>query len=156
MAIRRKKKMVLKKLIAPAKMISKFQENRIMLVSIYFSWHYLFFHPIKDFANLAEAIFRGSDRHADLDKAYTKLVGVVFEQIDRVANEHQKTPKEVVLMGTLLCNICCLFILASLNLIHCLQTEHHPFSSLCILRVYLTLFFSFTMFLRFLTTICNV
>ncbi|KAK3751247.1 hypothetical protein RRG08_024002 [Elysia crispata] len=57
-----------------------------------------FVHNFEDFANLAEAIFRGSDRHADLDKAYTKLVGVVFEQIDRVANEHQKTPKEVVLM----------------------------------------------------------
>ncbi|GFS06267.1 exocyst complex component 1 [Elysia marginata] len=60
-----------------------------------------FVHNFEDFTNLAEAIFRGSDRHADLDKAYTKLVGVVFEQIVRVANEHQKTPKEVVLMATL-------------------------------------------------------
>lgn len=57
-----------------------------------------FVHNFEDFTNLAEAIFRGSDRHADLDKAYTKLVSVVFEQIVRVANEHQKTPKEVVLM----------------------------------------------------------
>ncbi|RUS86833.1 hypothetical protein EGW08_005429 [Elysia chlorotica] len=57
-----------------------------------------FVHNFEDFTNLAEAIFRGSDRHADLDKAYTKLVGVVFEQVVRVANEHQKTPKEVVLM----------------------------------------------------------
>ncbi|XP_035825446.1 exocyst complex component 1 isoform X2 [Aplysia californica] len=57
-----------------------------------------FVHNFEEFANLAENIFRGSDRHADLDKAYSKVVRIIFEQIMRVAQEHQKTPKEVVLM----------------------------------------------------------
>ncbi|ESO90675.1 hypothetical protein LOTGIDRAFT_233685 [Lottia gigantea] len=57
-----------------------------------------FVHSFEDFANLAEHIFRGSERRTDLEKAYTKLVNVVFEQIVRVAKEHQKTPKDVVLM----------------------------------------------------------
>ncbi|CAG5118242.1 unnamed protein product [Candidula unifasciata] len=57
-----------------------------------------FVHSFEEFTNLAESIFKGSDRHADLDKAYTKLVRVIFEQIIRVAQEHQKTPREVVLM----------------------------------------------------------
>ncbi|BFZ14807.1 hypothetical protein BsWGS_17846 [Bradybaena similaris] len=57
-----------------------------------------FVHSFEEFTNLAESIFKGSDRHADLDKAYTKLVRVIFEQIVRVALEHQKTPREVVLM----------------------------------------------------------
>lgn len=53
----------------------------------------------QDFANLAEAIVKGSDRRTDLNKAYSKLVRVLFEQIQRVAAEHQKTPREVILMG---------------------------------------------------------
>ncbi|XP_025088337.1 exocyst complex component 1-like isoform X2 [Pomacea canaliculata] len=57
-----------------------------------------FVHQFEEFANLAEAIFKGSDRHTDLNKAYTKLVHVLYEQIQRVASEHQKTPREVVLM----------------------------------------------------------
>uniref|UniRef100_A0A0B6ZCF6 Exocyst complex component Sec3 PIP2-binding N-terminal domain-containing protein n=1 Tax=Arion vulgaris TaxID=1028688 RepID=A0A0B6ZCF6_9EUPU len=57
-----------------------------------------FVHNFEDFSNLAESIFKGSDRHADLDKAYAKLVRVIFEHIIRVSQEHQKTPKEVVLM----------------------------------------------------------
>ncbi|XP_059178950.1 exocyst complex component 1-like isoform X1 [Physella acuta] len=57
-----------------------------------------FVHNFEEFTNLAENIFKGSDRHADLDKAYTKVVRIIFEQIVRVAQEHQKTPKEVVLM----------------------------------------------------------
>ncbi|CAL1546244.1 unnamed protein product, partial [Lymnaea stagnalis] len=57
-----------------------------------------FVHNFEEFSNLAESIFRGSDRHTDLDKAYTKVVRVIFEQILRVSQEHQKTPKEVVLM----------------------------------------------------------
>ena len=53
----------------------------------------------QDFTNLAEAIFKGSDRRTDLNKAYSRLVHVLFEQIQRVAVEHPKTPREVVLMG---------------------------------------------------------
>lgn len=51
----------------------------------------------EEFARQAEAIFRGSERRADLDKAYQKLVAAIFSEISRVANESQKTPREVVL-----------------------------------------------------------
>ncbi|XP_048237004.1 exocyst complex component 1-like isoform X1 [Haliotis rufescens] len=57
-----------------------------------------FVHNFEDFANLAERIFKGSNRHADLEKAYAKLVQVIFEQIVRVATEQQKNPREVVMM----------------------------------------------------------
>lgn len=53
----------------------------------------------QEFANQAESIFKGSDRHTHLDKSYKALVAVIYEQIARVANESQKTPKEVVMMG---------------------------------------------------------
>ncbi|XP_041359925.1 exocyst complex component 1-like isoform X2 [Gigantopelta aegis] len=58
----------------------------------------IFVHNFEDFANFAETIFKGSDRHTDLDKAYAKLVNVIFEQIERVANEHVKTPPAVIMM----------------------------------------------------------
>ncbi|KAK7495288.1 hypothetical protein BaRGS_00013470 [Batillaria attramentaria] len=57
-----------------------------------------FVHQFEEFTNMAEVIFKGSDRRTDLNKAYAKLVHVLFEQIQRVAMEHQKTPREVVLM----------------------------------------------------------
>ncbi|XP_055895283.1 exocyst complex component 1-like isoform X2 [Biomphalaria glabrata] len=57
-----------------------------------------FVNHFEEFTTLAEIIFRGSERHADLDKAYTKVVAVIFDQIERVALEHQKTPPEVVRM----------------------------------------------------------
>ena len=63
----------------------------------------------QDFANLAEAIVKGSDRRTDLNKAYSKLVRVLFEQIQRVAAEHQKTPREVILMGTF--SLCVFYVL---------------------------------------------
>ncbi|KAH9489273.1 Exocyst complex component 1 [Bulinus truncatus] len=57
-----------------------------------------FVNHFEEFSNLAEIIFKASDRHADLDKAYNKVVAVIFDQIERVALEHQKTPPEVVRM----------------------------------------------------------
>ncbi|XP_022323453.2 exocyst complex component 1-like isoform X3 [Crassostrea virginica] len=57
-----------------------------------------FVHNFEEFANQAESIFKGSDRHTHLDKSYKALVAVIYEQIARVANESQKTPKEVVMM----------------------------------------------------------
>jgi hypothetical protein len=55
--------------------------------------------PLQDFARQAEAIFRGSDRRSDLDKAYVQLLSKMFSEISRVASESQKTPHEVVLFG---------------------------------------------------------
>jgi hypothetical protein len=54
---------------------------------------------LQEFATQAESIFKGSDRHTHLDKSYVVLVKVVFEQIDRIASEHSKTPREVVMLG---------------------------------------------------------
>ena len=47
----------------------------------------------------AENIFRSSERHVHLDKAYVTLVAVIFEQIANIAAEHQKTPKDVIMFG---------------------------------------------------------
>jgi len=47
-------------------------------------------------------IFRGSERRADLDKAYGILVDAIFSEVARVAAESQKTPREVVFFGALL------------------------------------------------------
>ncbi|XP_071451140.1 exocyst complex component 1 isoform X2 [Hetaerina americana] len=52
----------------------------------------------EDFAKTAESIFKGSERRADLDKWYTKLVGAMFEAIPRTALEQHRTPAEVVKM----------------------------------------------------------
>ena len=44
----------------------------------------------------------GSDRRADIDKAYKNLMDELFSTIDRLAEEHPKTPMNVVLFGTLM------------------------------------------------------
>ncbi|KAJ8297513.1 hypothetical protein KUTeg_024044 [Tegillarca granosa] len=72
-----------------------------------------FVHHFEDFATQAESIFRGTDRHAHLDKSYSTLVAVIFEQIARVAQEHPKTPREVVM----------------------LENFHHMFSTLSHLKI---------------------
>ena len=72
----------------------------------------------QEFATQAENIFRGSQRHAHLDKSYATLVAVIFEQIVRVANEHPKTPKEVVMMGR-----CYFLVLTIISEVLCLNGE---------------------------------
>ncbi|XP_062502938.1 exocyst complex component 1-like isoform X2 [Corticium candelabrum] len=52
----------------------------------------------KVFAIQAENIIRGSDRRADLDKAYKLLMDAILVTVDRVALEHLKTPSDVVAM----------------------------------------------------------
>ncbi|XP_070552598.1 exocyst complex component 1-like isoform X2 [Ptychodera flava] len=56
-----------------------------------------FVYKFEEFADQAENIFKGSERRGDLDKAYTKLVQAIYESIERVAIEHQKTPRDVVM-----------------------------------------------------------
>ena len=53
----------------------------------------------KEFAERAEAIVMGTDRRAELDKAYQTLMDAVFKTIERVASEHQKTPPDVIRFG---------------------------------------------------------
>uniref|UniRef100_A0A0V0G9U3 Putative exocyst protein sec3 n=1 Tax=Triatoma dimidiata TaxID=72491 RepID=A0A0V0G9U3_TRIDM len=50
------------------------------------------------FAKTAESIFKESDRRADLDKWYVKLIGAMFEAIPTIAMDHPKTPPEVIKM----------------------------------------------------------
>ena len=54
------------------------------------------------FAERVERILIGSDRRADIDKAYKNLMDALFSTIDRLAEEHPKTPMNVVLFGTLM------------------------------------------------------
>ncbi|XP_006822407.1 exocyst complex component 1-like, partial [Saccoglossus kowalevskii] len=56
-----------------------------------------FVSKFEEFADQAETIFKGSERRADLDKAYSKLIKAVNDTIERVAIEHQKTPRDVVM-----------------------------------------------------------
>ncbi|XP_040190672.1 exocyst complex component 1 isoform X4 [Rana temporaria] len=78
-----------------------------------------FVSGFEEFAELAESIFRGSERRGDLDKAYTKLIKAVFINVEKVANESQKTPRDVVMMENFH------HILATLSRlkISCLETE---------------------------------
>lgn len=55
---------------------------------------------LQAFAIQAENIVRGTDRRADLDKGYKLLMDAILVAIERVALEHQKTPSDVVTMGT--------------------------------------------------------
>ncbi|XP_071846851.1 exocyst complex component 1-like isoform X2 [Apostichopus japonicus] len=55
---------------------------------------------VKDFeifAEQAETVFKGSERRRDLDKAYSRLMIAHHSAIHRVAIEHQKTPRDVVI-----------------------------------------------------------
>nr|CAB3243966.1 exocyst complex component 1-like [Phallusia mammillata] len=56
-----------------------------------------FVQDFEDFVELAESIFRDSERRTDIDKAYKSLIKSVFQAIERVAGESHKTPPEVVM-----------------------------------------------------------
>ncbi|XP_048386197.1 exocyst complex component 1 isoform X4 [Stegostoma tigrinum] len=57
-----------------------------------------FVSGFEEFAELAETIFKNAERRGDLDKAYTKLIRAVYNNVEKVANESQKTPRDVVMM----------------------------------------------------------
>ncbi|XP_053531748.1 exocyst complex component 1 isoform X1 [Ictalurus punctatus] len=73
----------------------------------------------EEFAELAETIFRNAERRGDLDKAYVKLIRAVFMNVEKVANESQKTPRDVVMME----NFHHIFSTLSRLKISCLETE---------------------------------
>ncbi|KAM9831670.1 exocyst complex component 1 [Neosynchiropus ocellatus] len=73
----------------------------------------------EEFAELAETIFRNAERRGDLDKAYVKLIRAVFINVEKVANESQKTPRDVVMME----NFHHIFSTLSRLKISCLDTE---------------------------------
>ncbi|XP_041435410.1 exocyst complex component 1 isoform X2 [Xenopus laevis] len=78
-----------------------------------------FVSGFEEFAQLAESIFRVAERRGDLDKAYTKLIKGVFINVEKVANESQKTPRDVVMME----NFHHIFATLSRLKISCLEAE---------------------------------
>ncbi|KAM3831737.1 exocyst complex component 1 isoform 5-T5 [Vipera latastei] len=78
-----------------------------------------FVAEFEEFAALAESIFRNAERRGDLDKAYLKLIRAVFANVEKVANESQKTPRDVVMME----NFHHIFATLSRLKISCLEAE---------------------------------
>uniref|UniRef100_H0WT03 Exocyst complex component 1 n=1 Tax=Otolemur garnettii TaxID=30611 RepID=H0WT03_OTOGA len=78
-----------------------------------------FVTEFEEFAGLAESIFKNAERRGDLDKAYTKLIRGVFVNVEKVANESQKTPRDVVMME----NFHHIFATLSRLKISCLEAE---------------------------------
>ncbi|XP_027491246.1 exocyst complex component 1 isoform X1 [Corapipo altera] len=78
-----------------------------------------FVAEFEEFAALAESIFKNAERRGDLDKAYTKLIRAVFVSVEKVANESQKTPRDVVMME----NFHHIFATLSRLKISCLEAE---------------------------------
>uniref|UniRef100_A0AAR2K8F4 Exocyst complex component 1 n=1 Tax=Pygocentrus nattereri TaxID=42514 RepID=A0AAR2K8F4_PYGNA len=78
-----------------------------------------FVTSFEEFAELAETIFRNAERRGDLDKAYIKLIRAVFMNVEKVANESQKTPRDVVMME----NFHHIFSTLSRLKISCLEAE---------------------------------
>uniref|UniRef100_A0A8C0HGZ1 Exocyst complex component 1 n=1 Tax=Chelonoidis abingdonii TaxID=106734 RepID=A0A8C0HGZ1_CHEAB len=78
-----------------------------------------FVAEFEEFAALAESIFKNAERRGDLDKAYTKLIRSVFINVEKVANESQKTPRDVVMME----NFHRIFATLSRLKISCLEAE---------------------------------
>lgn len=71
------------------------------------------------FARQAEIIFRNSERRTDLNKWYNKIMKAMFDEVKRIAEDHQKTPQEVILME----NFHHLFTVMLLLKIPCLENE---------------------------------
>ena len=57
------------------------------------------FFCFKEFSNAAEMIFKGSDRRSDIDRVYSKLLQVMFDNIERISMEHDKIPPEIIMFG---------------------------------------------------------
>lgn len=71
------------------------------------------------FARQAESIFKTSERRTDLDKWYSKLMKIMFDEVIKISTEHQKTPQEVIQME----NFHHLFTVMLLLKIPCLENE---------------------------------
>ncbi|XP_057312969.1 exocyst complex component 1-like isoform X2 [Hydractinia symbiolongicarpus] len=52
---------------------------------------------VEKFFKASEHIFRGSERRVEIDKAYQKLIQILFEKIEHVAEENDKPPPEIVM-----------------------------------------------------------
>ena len=55
----------------------------------------------EEFAGRAEGIVMGTERRAELDKAYQQLIDALFKTVERAAVGHPKTPPDVIKFGEL-------------------------------------------------------
>lgn len=82
---------------------------------------------LEEFATNADVLLK-SDRRADLEKWYTRLVDTMLEYINVHAGEHNKTPSQVVKMGEYLIPCCkngqiCLFLSENYHHLHSLLSQ---------------------------------
>lgn len=56
----------------------------------------------EEFAGRAESIVMGTERRAELDKAYQQIIDALFKTVERAAVGHPKTPADVIKFGTTL------------------------------------------------------
>lgn len=59
----------------------------------------------EEFADRAEGIVMGTERRAELDKAYQQLIDALFKTVERAAVGHPKTPPDVIKFGKLQCRL---------------------------------------------------
>ncbi|EDO44427.1 predicted protein [Nematostella vectensis] len=78
-----------------------------------------FVAKFEEFAEISEGIFKSAERRTDLDRAYHQLIKVVFDNVERVAAEHVKSPRAVVTLE----NYHHLFRVLSRLKISCLENE---------------------------------
>merc|ERR1712179_855873 len=76
-----------------------------------------FVSNFESFVTSTESVFKNSDRRSDLDKWYSIIVSEMINSINRLANEHSKTPSEVIRMENFhhLHNLLAHFKIASLE-----------------------------------------
>lgn len=84
---------------------------------------------IEEFAINADCLLK-SDRRADLEKWYIRLVDTILEYISFHSNDHQKTPPQVIKMGILLHNL-----IGFINDKYFLENYHHLYSLLSQLKI---------------------
>ncbi|XP_048589253.1 exocyst complex component 1 isoform X2 [Nematostella vectensis] len=78
-----------------------------------------FVAKFEEFAEISEGIFKSAERRTDLDRAFHQLIKVVFDNVERVAAEHVKSPRAVVTLE----NYHHLFRVLSRLKISCLENE---------------------------------
>jgi hypothetical protein len=52
-----------------------------------------------EFASRAESIVMGTERRAELDKAYQQIIEALFKTVERAAVGHPKTPTDIIKFG---------------------------------------------------------
>ena len=68
-----------------------------------------------EFASRAESIVMGTERRAELDKAYQQIIDALFKTVERAAVGHPKTPPDVIKFGKTLPTLCDVFIVTIIS-----------------------------------------